>query len=86
MPLVSLVLSVDDNTPQVAADDSDSPIVLGVAILISLACAASTGPMLSIVGAACVAIMIPAALVAAVTYFNFALATLIWTRRPPLHR
>lgn len=94
MPLASLLLSVGDNASQVAANDVGSPIVLFllVAMLIALTCAAfivaavASGLILSIVGAACVAIIILAALAAAVASFNFALATLVWTRRPPLRR
>lgn len=94
MSLASILLSVGDNTSQAAADDFGSPVVLFfiLAMLFALACAAfmvaaiASGLMLAIVGATCVALVIVAAITTAVASFNFALATLVWTRRPPLRR
>ena len=67
-------------------------MVFVVCLLAALALAAfvvaavASGVMLAIVGAVCVALAIVGLMTIAVVCFNFALATVVWTRRPPVQR
>lgn len=94
MLIAPVLLAVADAPADMATDEFGSPIVLFllVALLIALVCAAfvvaaiASGIILAVVGAICVAIVVIASLLLAAAAVNFALATIVWTRRPPVHR
>ena len=94
MLLAPLLLAIADVPADVATDDLGSPLILCllVALLIALVGAAfvvaavASGILLAIVGAVCIAIIVVASLLLAAAALNFALATVVWTRRPPVRR
>jgi hypothetical protein len=94
MSLALAQLALAGPTPDAAPDDFGSPFLLFFVLALLFALAAATfivaalvsGTLLAMVGAACVALLILGSLAAAAASFNFALATLVWTRRPAIRR
>ena len=94
MPLAPVLLAVVDAPSIAPLDEYGSPILLFffILVLLALACAAfavaaiASGLLLAIVGAICIAIVVIASLALAAAAVNFALATIVWTRQPPVRR